>query len=161
MKKIACVFCFVLLFTYSFSQDKRIINTVNDIFQKNHEALHSNPNYIKLQSTSLHQFLSNLPVVNDVRTLFVYDEFQIGRIKRRDIDTLITLLGSEVICKNLKNVISSHISKNTAKLGDYAFWLIDSYRYNTPLYIGLNVTPKMRSEDEKIELKEWWKNHNK
>ena len=160
MKKISIFFCFVFLFTYSFSQDNRKINALDNISKKTHEELHNNPNYIKLKSTSLDQFLSKL-VVNDIKTLFVYDEFPKGWIKKGDIDTLFTLLDSEIICKNLKNVISSHTSKNTAKLGDYAFWLIDSYRHNTLLYIGLNLTPKMRSEDDRKELKQWWKNYNK
>lgn len=49
--------------------------------------------------------------------------------------------------------------KETTKLGDYAYWLIDSYKNKQKLNIGLNFIPPMKSDKEKQELKNWWFNY--
>ena len=162
MKRLLSLITLVLstlsVYSQSVEGNRTMDSTLNSNADKN--RLVFNP-----KAKTVQNFITEITIDNfrttdyKITQLSIIDNFPINWIKEEDIDNLIILLNSEIECKNLKNPLSSHMWKETTKLGDYAYWLIDSYKNKQKLNIGLNFIPPMKSDKEKQELKNWWFNY--
>ena len=114
--------------------------------------------YFNPKVSSVEDFITAIQInKTGFKDITVINNFPKDWIKKDEVNYLIKLLHSKIDCKNLKNPLSSHMSKQTALLGDYAFWLVDSYINKTKLDIGLNFVPKSYSKIEKENLINSWK----
>ena len=97
---------------------------------------------------------------NTLPFLTIENEFPENWVKFEDINELIKLIDSKEKCKCLVNPLSSYLPTNEkANIGGFAVLLINSFKNNTKIDIGLyNCTET--SKNEIREIKKWW-NENK
>ena len=97
---------------------------------------------------------------NDFDVIVMIDSFPDNWVRREDIDSLMTLVGSKEKCNCYLNPLSSYIPQDNAEVGGFAIELVSSFRQNKKVSFGLYSCPKT-NEKEAEELIRWWAQQKK
>ena len=110
---------------------------------------------------SVKEFVSELESLNsDDFILSTIDQSPKGWIKKADVSYLMTKIDSKLKSKCIKMEISSYIdAPNEITVGDQVISLIQSFRNGERFPDELNIC-KIYSEEDRNEIKEWWKHIN-